>query len=122
MTGPRIYSVRVVDPAALSAWCSTGAGQNIAEARRQLIADTGETVLCLGLPDAARFSWVCPGCGGLAGGELADDAVSGWDAPRWVNTGTRERPTLTPSLGCPGLRHGYCTGHWWLRNGELVPA
>ena len=69
-----------------------------------------------------RFRWVCPGCGLDLDGVIGERPVSGWDAPRWVNTGTRERPTLAPSLGCPRWRHGICQGHWWLRNGILVPA
>jgi hypothetical protein len=49
--------------------------------------------------------------------------VSGWDAPQWVNSGTPERPTLTPSLGCGGSKHGTCPeGHYWLRDGELLAA
>jgi hypothetical protein len=69
------------------------------------------------------FSWQCPGCATWHFGPLGDEPVSGWDNPVWVNSGTRESPTLTPSLGCPGWRHGTCPeGHYWLRDGELVPA
>ena len=69
------------------------------------------------------FSWLCPGCGRWYFGEMGEQPVSGWDAPRWVNSGTLEAPTLTPSLGCSGWKHGTCAGgHYWLRDGELVPA
>ena len=71
----------------------------------------------------AGFSWLCPGCGDWHFGLIGEQPVSGWDEPRWVNSGTREAPTLTPSLGCGGWRHGTCPeGHYWLRDGELVPA
>jgi hypothetical protein len=83
------------------------------------IEATGETVIQF---TAGGFDWICPGCGGVLGGRLGDEPVSGWDAPRWVKTGTEERPTLTPSLGCPRWRRGECVGHWWLRDGELMPA
>lgn len=45
------------------------------------------------------FSWLCPGCGRWHYGQIGDKPVSGWDNPRWVNSGTREAPSLTPSLG-----------------------
>jgi len=55
---------------------------------------------------------------------LGPEPVSGWDAPRWVNSGTKESPTLTPSLGCgrmlsPKYKGGH---HFWLRDSILVPA
>lgn len=66
------------------------------------------------------FSWLCPGCAQWHYGRMGNEPVSGWDEPRWVNAGTEERPTLAPSLGCPGWRHGTCPeGHYWLRDGEL---
>lgn len=69
------------------------------------------------------FSWLCPGCGSWHYGQIGERPVSGWDAPRWVNSGTEEKPTLTPSLGCGGWRRGTCRGgHYWMRNGELVDA
>ena len=69
------------------------------------------------------FSWLCPGCGSWHYGEIGDQPVSGWDEPRWVNSGTCEAPTLTPSLGCGGWRRGTCAGgHYWLRDGELISA
>ena len=83
------------------------------------IAATGEAVFAW-WPEERRFTWVCPGCGHPWGGVLGDEPVSGWDAPRWVNSGTGDRPTLTPSLGCPEWRYGRCPGHWWLRDGRLV--
>jgi hypothetical protein len=71
----------------------------------------------------SSFSWLCPGCGSWHYGQIGDHPVSGWDDPRWVNSGTREAPTLAPSLGCPGWKHGTCPeGHYRLRGGELVPA
>jgi Family of unknown function (DUF6527) len=69
------------------------------------------------------FSWLCPGCARWHYGQIGEQPVSGWDDPRWVNSGTAEKPTLTPSLGCGGWKHGTCPeGHYWLRDGELVPA
>jgi len=68
------------------------------------------------------FSWLCPGCGSWHYGQIGERPVSGWDEPRWVNSGTPERPTLTPSLGCRLWRDGECIGHWWLRDGEMVQA
>jgi len=94
-------------------------GENPHDARVRHIAATGETLLHI---QGGQFDWICPGCGGCAGGTLGTEPVSGWDAPRWVMTGPRERPTLTPSLGCPTWRRGKCDGHWWLRDGILSPA
>lgn len=94
-------------------------GENVHFARVRHIEATGETAIRF---DAGSFLWICPGCGGVLGGDLGDRPVSGWDKPCWVNTGTVERPTLTPSLGCPLWRRNQCLGHWWLRDGELVPA
>lgn len=69
------------------------------------------------------FSWECPGCGHSMGGDFGDEAVSGWESPRWVKTGPADVPSLTPSLGCPRWREGTCAGgHYWLRDGRLVPA
>jgi hypothetical protein len=68
------------------------------------------------------FNWECPTCGHAWWGQIGAQPVSGWNDPRWVNSGTRERPTLTPSLGCRGLHDGTCAGHWWLRDGVLVGA
>ena len=88
-------------------------------ARVRHIETTGETAVQL---DGPTFYWVCPSCGRILGGTFGDEPVSGWENPRWVNSGTRERPTFTPSLGCSGWPRGECTGHWFLRDGELVPA
>lgn len=68
------------------------------------------------------FTWCCPACAGLCYGQIGAEPVSGWDHPRWVNSGTPARPTLTPSLGCGCWRRGEGAGHWWLRDGELVAA
>jgi hypothetical protein len=86
---------------------------------------TGTTVFVWWEDEEGRydaFTYCCPACAGLCYGQLGEQPVSGWDRPRWVNTGTRERPTLTPSLGCGCWRRGEGDGHWWLRDGELVPA
>jgi len=116
------YPVRIVDSTGLRAWCDAPPGELVDEYCYRKAAETGETLFCWSPSPGRSFSWICPGCGRLAGGMLGDEPVSGWEAPRWVNSGTQERPTLTPSLGCPGLPSGRCTGHWWLRDGELVPA
>lgn len=85
------------------------------------LAERGTTLFFWG--DAGWFHWLCPGCGRWLGGQIGEEPVSGWDAPRWVNSGTPDRPTLTPSLGCGGWRRGTCAGgHYWLRDGILVPA
>lgn len=68
------------------------------------------------------FYWTCPGCGGTAAGDFAEEPVSGWENPRWTRSGDDAHLTLTPSLGCPRWRTGECTGHWWLRDGRLIPA
>ena len=96
-----------------------GPDENPHFARVRHIEQTGETLLQFA---SGGFDWICPGCGGVLGGALGDEPVSGWENPRWVNTGTIERPTLMPSLGCPSWRRGDCIGHWFLRDGELVPA
>lgn len=69
--------------------------------------------------EAGSFLWDCPTCGRGYAGKLADEPVSGWDAPRWM---LADGPTLTPSLGCRGMLDGSCTGHWWLRDGRLLSA
>lgn len=120
--GPPV-PVTVVDPPGLRAWrdrTAVPAGELLEDYSLQRIQEEGSAAFCW-LPDG-RFSWVCPGCGSLSGGQIGDEPVGGWEAPRWVNNGTRERPTLTPSLGCPQWRRGECQGHWWLIDGELVPA
>ena len=69
------------------------------------------------------FHWLCLGCGSWLYGQIGEQPVSGWEQPRWVNSGTPEKPTLTPSLGCGGWRRGTCPeGHYWLRNGILERA
>lgn len=68
------------------------------------------------------FRWVCPGCGVDHVGVFGTEPVSGWEAPRWVDSGTADFPTLTPSLGCGRWHYGRCYGHWWLKHGVLEPA
>jgi hypothetical protein len=72
--------------------------------------------------DGKSFTWVCPTCKTGYYGYLADEPVSGWDNPRWKRTDGPNGISLTPSLGCSGLRDGTCTGHWWFREGRMVPA
>ncbi len=115
------YRVVLVAPAELHAWQvwapdGTGATEgNVAKA-----AELGEVPFCF---TPTSFLWLCPGCGVVRAGLLGDQPVSGWDNPRWLKTGTDARPTLMPSLGCGAWRNGICpAGHWWLRDGELVPA
>jgi hypothetical protein len=74
-------------------------------------------------PDGRKwFQWICPGCGRCSFGQIADGPVSGWNEPRWTVEGAPDHLTLTPSLGCPNWRDGICEGHWWARDGKLVPA
>jgi len=63
-----------------------------------------------------HFTWDCPKCGATNSGDLADEPVSGWDAPRWQLTGDRDAPTLRPSLGCWAC---YPEGHYWCNEGVL---
>lgn len=72
--------------------------------------------------DRREFMWQCPGCGRVYGGTTGEHAVSGWNEPRWVNSGTLDAPTLHPSLGCQEWRAGKCFGHFWLENGSLRTA
>ena len=65
------------------------------------------------------FTWECPNCAAVNMGELGPDPVGGWDSPRWQLTGTREAPTLRPSLGCWNC---YPVGHYWLNDGVLSNA
>jgi hypothetical protein len=124
--------VRVVDLGGLRAWRASvprSPGGNPCTEDKNHIAATAETVLRWQEPQAAgpgkgliRFTWVCPGCGGTVLGHLGDQPSGGWDAPRWVNVGSWEKPTLTPSLACPLWRSRRCQGHWHLREGILHPA
>jgi hypothetical protein len=112
--------VTVVDADGLRAWRSDPQGLDSEAFAKHKVHETGTSVFCW--LNESRFSWICPSCGRLLGGEIGAESVSGWDNPRWVNSGTRDRPTLTPSLGCPNWQRGDCTGHYWLRDGELVQA
>lgn len=128
------FDVRTTtDRAVFDQWRDDAAQGAIKEAFRFALRDrmgeTGETVLLwqgLDLFGAkpVSFLWMCPGCGSTYGGNLGEQPVGGWEAPQWVNSGTLERPTLEPSLGCGNWRKGMCRGHWWLRNGvlEQVPS
>lgn len=117
--------VRVVDAAGLKAWRPWQQPNepwfHPAEAAKKKCAETGETVVCIH-EGGDRFSWVCPGCGGLTGGTFGPEPVSGWDAPRWTREGADDALTLMPSLGCPWWRSGKCIGHWWVRDGRMVLA
>jgi hypothetical protein len=129
---PGTIRVRVVDLDGLRAWRASvprSPGGNPCLEDKAHIAATGETVLRWGEPDATgpdkgliKFSWICPGCGGTVLGHIGDAPHGGWDAPVWVNVGSFEKPTLTPSLGCPLWRSRRCLGHWWLRDGFLEAA
>ena len=67
--------------------------------------------------------WTCPACYRGLYGRIGHTPISGWENPRWTEGyGANGGLTLFPSLGCPGLRDGSCTGHWWVRDGELVAA
>jgi hypothetical protein len=120
------YRVRIVDQEAWEDWraiphVETSEAFFAAIVRR--IGQTGETALRWQDGGYPGFTWSCPGCGHTYWGALGGQPVSGWDRPMWVNRGTREAPTLEPSLGCPRWRDGTCpSGHWWLRDGELIPA
>ena len=127
----RFDVLATADRAAFDQWRDEASQGAVKEAFRFALRDrmgeTGETVLLWQGPDPAvpvSFLWMCPGCGSTYGGNLGDQAIGGWDAPQWVNSGTLERPTLAPSLGCGNWRRGTCRGHWWLRDGvlEQVPS
>jgi hypothetical protein len=122
MTG-RSYRVHVttedVDRVAWLNQVDRANAETIRDAFVQHIEATGETLLHV---RHGWFDWICPGCGSAPGGRLAEQPVPGWDSPAWVMSGPRDRPTLTPSLGCPRWPQGKCSGHWWLRNGLLEPA
>jgi hypothetical protein len=110
------YSVKVMSGDDYRAWREQRPKAEV----RALIAETGVTPLRI---MGETFYWICPGCGSTLGGDFADQPVSGWEAPRWTRDGDDEHLTLMPSLGCPGWRDGSCPdGHWWLRDGSLVPA
>ena len=66
--------------------------------------------------------WTCPRCLRGMYGLIAAQPVSGFDDPRWRATVTDGRLTLEPSLGCSLLTSGCCSGHWWVRDGRMVPA
>jgi len=126
------FEVRAVtDRAVFDRWRADAAQGAVSDefraALRDRMGETGETVLLWQGKDHAApvsFLWMCPGCGGTYGGNLGDQPVSGWDDPCWVNSGTLERPSLAPSLGCGRWRAGWCRGHWQLRDGvlEQVPS
>lgn len=121
MTGP--YRVVILDSiAAVRAWQVWPAGGgDPATATLAKIAHTGEVPLLLP-PGRGGFLLLCPGCCNYLAGPIGDVAVGGWEDPRWVLTGTTDKPTLAPSIGCGGWRRSVCIGHWWLRDGVLVLA
>lgn len=79
-------------------------------------------------PEPQYFLWGCPTCGNLWSGWLTGPKPPPGDWSAWSLTGSRERPTLSPSLVCAMARpkvHGDrppCPGHFWMRDGELVVA
>lgn len=94
----------------------------VAQAVARRCAERGETYFKWTVREwGVEFLWACPLCGHVWFGRLGDKAVGGWDgSQRWVNTGTEDKPTLQPSLGCANLQERSCTGHYWLRDGRLV--
>jgi len=121
----RRYQVLVLDDATFRAWLiDPDRIEDLSAATREKCEATGQTIFMWSAdPGRSSFLWLCPGCGDVRAGRMADEPVSGWENPRWVNSGTVEAPTLTPSLGCGAWLRGNCpAGHWWLRDGELVPA
>lgn len=121
------YRVVVLDADDFRNWQVWPTRGDPAAATKAKVAEAGEVPFCWSPTDEhgrrRSFLWLCPGCGVVRAGLMGDVPVSGWDSPRWVNTGTDDKPTLTPSLGCGAWRKGICPdGHWWLRDGELVPA
>ena len=71
------------------------------------------------------FLWGCPTCGNVWSGWHAGVKPSPF-ASSWSLSGSRERPTLSPSLVCamvrPEVANGRppCPGHFFMRDGELV--
>lgn len=111
--------VKVVHTASeYRAWTDTAGVGN----RPAFIAKTGEAPFFI-MEGTDSFMWVCPGCGAGMMGKFGEQPVSGWDNPQWTREGDDEHLTLSPSLGCARWREGSCPGgHYWLRNGELVPV
>lgn len=115
--------VRVVTMDEFDAWrAELPPGKGFRAAVKAKIEATGETLLFWQGDGPASFQWMCPGCGSTYAGRLGDQPVGGWGNPQWVNSGTLEKPTLAPSLGCGLWRRDECVGHWWLRDGMLVRA
>jgi hypothetical protein len=93
---------------------------DFAEACKALIDAGNGPYFCIG---EHSMQWECPGCGHVYGGRIGSEAIGGWENPQWVVSGIPDKPTLSPSLGCGAWHRGECSaGHWWLRDGELVPA
>ncbi len=124
MAGP--WPIRVLDEAQWREFQAMFRGfrdQGVvpAEGLKAWIAERGETVMTFFTePDGREgYKYACPLCGYVWYGYLGDQPVSGWNQPRWVNTGTLERPTMRPSFGCPNWRAGTCGGHYWVDDGVL---
>jgi hypothetical protein len=117
--------VRVLDSVEWRAWTGRrerGHGKDRYQAScREAV--TGQGWAPVMFQGDVSMMWICPDCGQASGGNLGDEPVSGWDSPCWVRSGPPAAPSLTPSLGCPQWRTGECSGgHYWLRDGQLVPA
>lgn len=99
-----------------------GFGLNPRYHHPDLIADSGFAYFTW-TNNGECFMWECPACGSAWYGLIGEQPVSGWNEPRWVNSGTADKPTLMPSLGCGDWIRGTCPGgHFWLRDGVLVSA
>lgn len=111
-SGMSDHPIRVLTQQELTEWRDGVRGRDAQAAK---LAECGYVPLAF-LNDG-WFTWLCPGCGYFSHGRVGEQAVSGWDEPRWTVEGLPDHLTLMPSLGCPR-----CIGHWWARDGKLVPA
>lgn len=73
------------------------------------------------------FLWSCPVCGHAWSGWLVGPKSSPFTHV-WMLAGSRERPTLSPSMVCamarPEVANGrpLCSGHGFISNGEWIGA